>query len=143
MGLITQDQFKAMYPEIAGNKHVPKEEKRGDGSRYGRRHKKGQMNATETEYSLILESRLQAGEIKSWEFEREPLQLVKSMVWLPDFEIIHLDDSKELVDVKVKATVNQTTIAKMKIAKHLFPQHRITMEVKLPKNSGWKRREFK
>lgn len=133
-----------MFPSLGGSRvHKENEpKKRGDGSRYGRRHIDGIMNATETEYSLILESRLQNGEIKSWGFEVEVLQLVTKLKWKPDFTVIHLDGTKELIDTKVRATVNQTTITKMKIAKHMYPQYRIIMETKLPRGAGWKRREF-
>ena len=139
----TPEEVMRQFPQLAGNKHQAREPVTpGDGSRYGRRHVKGVMNKTETEYALILEARHRAGQIQSWEFEPEKLLLTPRCSYLPDFLVIHNDGTREYIDTKVKATVNQTTIVKLKWCRDKWPKHQFTMETKLPKCAGWKRREF-
>lgn len=120
--------------------------KRGDGSRYGKRHVDGEMNQTETEFSLILDGDLRDGKILAWMFEPCKLQLAKKLTYKPDFMIVHLigGQSFEFVDTKGAGPTSDTSIAKIKMAAKLFPWFRFAIEKKQKKSDGggWKRTEY-
>lgn len=119
--------------------------KRGDGSRYGKQHVNGEMNKTETEYSLILNELLSDGKIRAWLFEPMKLQLAKRLTYKPDFMVVHKDFVLEFIDTKGAGPTSDTSIAKIKMAAKTFPWFRFFIEKKQKKDDGggWKRTEYR
>lgn len=117
-------------------------------TRYGRRHKPGEMNATETEFAEILEGRKAAGHIIDWKFEAITLKLADGSRHTLDFTIFHADGSFEFVNVKGGGPIDPNSLTKIKFAAEKFFMFQFTMMQKLSKKaaaeygSAWKRTEF-
>lgn len=59
-------------------------------SAYRKRHKPGEMNKLESEYSAHLETLKKAGLIESYSFECETLKLGPDCRYTPDFRVVRL-----------------------------------------------------
>jgi len=114
------------------------------GARYGRRHTPGEMNKTEERYAGVLQLQKHAGEIIDWHFECHRFKLAADLVYTPDFGVLHVDGSYELIDVKGSGPIDAKSIVKIKAAAEKFHWFRWTMVMEQKKESGGgtKRREF-
>lgn len=63
-------------------------------------HKAGEMNRYESDYSALLETRKQAGEITAYYFERYKLKLGNNCYYTPDFMVVRADGVLEFHEVK-------------------------------------------
>lgn len=115
-----------------------------DASKYGKRHKPGEMNQTETAYAEILQARKLAGEIQDWSFERMTFKLADDTRYTPDFGVMHNDGSQEFVDAKGGGPIDPKSLVKIKCAAEQFWQYQFVIEQKQSKRDGggWVRREF-
>lgn len=77
------------------------------------------MNAWESEYAAILDVRLRAGEIRAWMFEPFRIILAPKTTYLPDFLVIHMDGTPEIVEVKGRQ--REDAMVKFKVAAAMFP----------------------
>lgn len=117
-------------------------------TRYGRRHKPGEMNKTETEYADILEASKLAGEILDWKFEAITLKLADDSRHTLDFTVFHSDGSFEFINVKGGGPIDPNSLTKIKFAAEKFWMFKFSMVQKLSKKaaaeygSAWKRTEF-
>lgn len=117
-------------------------------TKYGKRHKPGEMNQTEAKYAAILEARKLAGEIQTWEFERYTFKLADDTRYTPDFAVLLADGSQEFIDSKGGGPIDPKSLVKVKCAAERFPQFLFVIEQKLSKKdaaaygSEWKRTEF-
>lgn len=111
--------------------------------RYGKRHKPGEMNATEAAYADILETRKRAGEVIDWHFEAATYKLADNTTYKPDFYVV-LPDAIELIDVKGSGPIDAKAIVKIKVAAARFFAYRWVIEQKQTKKNGggWKRTEY-
>ncbi|TXH16513.1 MAG: DUF1064 domain-containing protein [Hyphomicrobiaceae bacterium] len=118
--------------------------KRADGSKYGKRHKPGVMNQTETAYSEILHARQLAGEVLLWAFESVTFKLADRCTYTPDFAVWLADGTMEFVDCKGGGPMDDKSRVKVKVAAEKFPQFVFVIEKRLSKKDGggWKREEF-
>jgi len=114
--------------------------KRGDGSRYGKREVKGQMNKTEAEFALICESRKRNGEIVHWMYHAVTFVLADGLRWTPDFVLLFPDFVQVCVDTKGAGPISDTSLAKIKMAAKTF--FWITFVIEQKKKDGWHRRVF-
>lgn len=128
-------------PPIGGHK---KAVAKHDGSKYGKRHVKGQMNRTEAEYADRLEQRRLEGDILAWWFERMTLTLAERCTFTPDFTVIRADHTVELVDVKGGGPIDPKSVVKVKVAAQEFWPFWFVVEQKQSKKLGghWKRIEY-
>lgn len=117
---------------------------RPDASKYGKRHKPGVMNQTETAYANQLETRKLAGEIVGWRFESTTFKLADDTRYTPDFEILFADGSKEYVDAKGGGPIDPKSLVKIKCAAEKWFEYRFAIEQKQSKKLGgnWKRTEY-
>jgi hypothetical protein len=121
---------------------------RGDSTKYGKRHKPGVMNRTETAYAEILQARKIAGEIIEWHFEAVTFKLADDTRYTPDFGVLLANGEQEFVDTKGGGPIDPTSLVKIKCAAEKFPQFRFAIEQKLArKNIGadgkeWRRVEY-
>ena len=117
---------------------------RSDNTRYGKRHKPGVMNQTETAFASILEQRRAIGEVISWEFEAMTFKLAIDCRYTPDFAIWLADGSMEFVDVKGSGPMDEKSRVKAKVAAEKFPQFVFVIEQRQAKKlgGGWKREVF-
>lgn len=115
-----------------------------DKSKYGKRHKPGEMNATESAYAEQLQVRKLAGEIIDWCFERITLKLADNTRYTPDFVVWLADETMEFVDTKPHRVIDPKSLVKVKVAAEQFCWARFVFEERLPKKlgGGWKRTEF-
>ena len=103
--------------------------------RYGVKKTAGKMTKTEAAFALILEARKEAGEILAWGYEDTSLRIVdasdtqKSANYRPDFRIVHEDHSTEYVEVKRKATMNEASTLRLKMAASKFWPSKFTMAI--------------
>lgn len=116
----------------------------GDRSKYGKRHKPGEMNQTEAAYAEGLEGRKLNGEIVSWEFEAVTFKLADGCRYTPDFAVYFPDGTMEFVDAKGGGPIDPKSLVKAKCAAAKFPQFQFVVEQKLAKKrgGGWKRTEY-
>lgn len=91
-----------------------------DNTKYGRRHKPGVMNGTETKYADMLQARKLAGEIIDWMFEAVTFKLAADTRYTPDFMIAHTDGTIEFVDVKGGGPMDDKSRVKVKVAAEKF-----------------------
>lgn len=114
------------------------------GARYGRRHTPGEMNKTEERYAAILQLRKHAGEIIDWHFEGHTFKLAADLRYTPDFGVLHVDGTYELIDVKGSGPIDDKSIVKIKAAAEKFHWFLWTMVIEQKKENGGgtKRREF-
>jgi len=61
-----------------------------------------EMNRAEAAYAALLEARVRAGEIESYEFERVKFRIGSRCWYTPDFEVRHYDGRTEIHEVKVR-----------------------------------------
>ena len=117
---------------------------RKDAGKYGKRHKPGEMNQTESEYAGILQVRKIRGEIQEWRFESTTLRLADRTTYTPDFEILHNDGSKEFVDVKGGGPISDTSKVKIKCCAERFWEFSFSIQQKMSKKNGghWQRTEY-
>lgn len=110
----------------------------------GRRHKPGEMNGTEARYADELELAKLSGKILEWRFESMTFVLAERCRYTPDFMILHLDGSVELVDVKGGGPVADDALVKIKCAAEKFYEYQWTMtQARSKKNGGgWSSRSF-
>lgn len=116
----------------------------GDRSKYGKRHKPGEMNKTEGEYAAMLEARKIAGEIIEWSFETITLKLADNTRYTPDFVVVRADGVMELIDVKGGGPIDPKAIVKIKVAAERFWMFAFAIEQKQAKKNGggWKRTDY-
>lgn len=91
-----------------------------DNTKYGKRHKPGVMNKTESQYADMLQARKLAGEIIDWMFEAMTFKLAADTRYTPDFVIMHLDGTIECVDVKGGGPMDASSRVKVKVAAEKF-----------------------
>jgi len=117
---------------------------RSDNTRYGKRHKPGVMNQTETAFASILEQRKALGEVINWEFEAMTFKLAAQCSFTPDFMIWLKDGTMEFVDVKGSGPIDDKSIVKIKAAADKFPMFVFVQEKRQAKRDGggFVRREF-
>jgi len=117
---------------------------RTDRSKYGKRHKPGVMNRTESEYAVLLQLRQDVGEVITWHFEPVTFKLATLCTYTPDFGVVLADGTYEMVDAKGGGPIDDKSIVKIKVAAEKFWMFRFVMEKKLAKKhgGGWERREF-
>jgi len=122
----------------------PKRFMRSDNTRYGKRHKPGVMNQTETAFADLLQARKLAGEIIDFQFEAITFKLADGCRYTPDFAIWLADGSMELVDCKGAGPVDDKSRVKVKVAAEKFPMFLFVIEQRQAKKlgGGWKREEF-
>jgi hypothetical protein len=117
---------------------------RRDTSKYGKRHKPGEMNQTESAYAELLQVRKLAGEIVEWWFEGITFKLADDLRYTPDFAVQLADGSMEFIDCKGAGPIDPKSLVKIKAAAEKFFQFQFVIEKKQPKNSGggWVRTNF-
>jgi hypothetical protein len=122
----------------------PKRFMRSDNTRYGKRHKPGVMNQTESLFASILEQRKAAGEVIRWEFESMTFKIAADCRYTPDFSVWLADGSMEFVDCKGAGPVDEKSRVKAKFAAEKFPQFVFVIEQRQTKKlgGGWKREVF-
>ncbi len=85
----------------------------------------GTMNQTEEQYSQVLQSRLDAGEIIRWDYERITFTLshsrpgVKGQRYTPDFCVMLPDGTLEFHEIK--GFRDEKNMNKLKTAGEMFP----------------------
>lgn len=116
----------------------------GDRSKYGKRHKPGVMNDTESKYADELQIRKLAGEIIDWHFESTTLKLADDCRYTPDFCVLHSDLTIEFVDAKGGGPMDEKSCVKVKCAAEKFWWFRFTIVKRRTKKDGggWTREEF-
>jgi len=117
---------------------------RSDTTKYGKRHRPGEMNQTEAAYAEMLQGRLLAGEIIRWSFETQTFKLADNCRYTPDFAIWLADGTKEFVDVKGGGPIDDKSRVKVKVAAKEFPEYTFVIEQRLAKKhgGGWRREVF-
>ena len=115
-----------------------------DRTRYGKRHKPGEMNQTEAAYAELLEAERLAGQVLWWRFEAVTLKLADDSRWTPDFAVLYSDLSMEFVDCKGGGPIDPNSMTKIKFAADKFPMFGFAQEKKRAKKDGggFERREF-
>ncbi|MGD9636845.1 MAG: hypothetical protein AB7U97_26415 [Pirellulales bacterium] len=136
-GLVRSDSLATSpaAPVAAGKVKAKRE------TRYGKRHRAGEMNGTEAKYAELLSGRKLAGEIVDWMFEPMTFRLADRSRYTPDFMILHNDTSIELVNVKGGGPIDPNSLTKHKVAAEKFSMFRWTIE-QLKRGEGWVRTEF-
>lgn len=116
----------------------------GDRTKYGKRHKPGEMNGTEKKYAAILEARRLAGEIQKWDFEAVTFKLADDCRYTPDFSVLMADDTLEFIDAKGGGPIDPKSLVKIRCAAEKFPYFKFVIEQALSKKNGggWKRTEY-
>jgi hypothetical protein len=117
---------------------------RTDASKYGKRHKPGVMNGTESAYAEILQSRKLAGEIIDWQFEAMTFKLADDTRYTPDFLVLWEGGMMDFVDAKGGGPIDPKSLVKIKCAAEKFWMFRFVIEQKQAKKNGggWKRIEY-
>jgi hypothetical protein len=107
-----------------------------DNSKYGKRHKPGEMNQTESVYAEMLQARKLAGEVIDWQFEALKFRLADLCFYTPDFSVFLSDGTFEFVDAKGGGPMDDKSIVKVKVAAERFPYFRFVIEKRLPRKLG-------
>jgi hypothetical protein len=117
---------------------------RKDASKYGKRHKPGQMNQTEAAYAALLNQRVATGEVIDWQFEAVTFKLAEDTRYTPDFSVLFEDGSMEFVDAKGGGPIDPKSLVKIKCAAERFFAFRFVIEKRQAKKDGggWERKEF-
>ncbi len=117
---------------------------RRDNTKYGKRHKPGEMNQTEASYAESLQVRKLASEIIDWQFEAITFKLADGCRYTPDFAVWRHDGTMEFVDCKGGGPIDPKSIVKVKVAAERFPQFDFVIEQKQAKKAGggWKREVY-
>lgn len=113
-------------------------------TKYGRRHKPGEMNRTESAYADLLALKVLNGEVDSWQFEAITFKLAADCRYTPDFAIYHADGTLEFVDVKGGGPMDPKSRVKIKCAADKFPQFSFSIAQCIAKKhgGGWNRETF-
>lgn len=116
----------------------------GDATKYGKRHKPGEMNRTESAYAELLHARQLAGEVLKWEFESMTFKLAPDTRYTPDFAVFLATGEMEFVDAKGGGPMDEKSRVKVKCAAEKFPMFSFVIEQARAKKhgGGWKREEF-
>jgi hypothetical protein len=105
------------------------------------RLKTGQMNKSETAYSVHLEAEKYAGKILWWKFEGVKLRLADNTFYTSDFAVMNADGVIELHEVK--GFWQDDARAKIKIAADLYPFVFKAVKARAKKNGGgWEEEGF-
>lgn len=105
------------------------------------RLKTGQMNGTESAYSLFLEAKKQAGEVVWFKFEAIKLRLADNTFYSADFFI--LNSNMELEVHEVKGFWTDDARVKIKVAADMYPFKFIAVKKAAKKDGGgWSVEEF-
>lgn len=105
------------------------------------RMKTGEMNKTEAEYRLLLESRKIHGEVLWYRFEGMKFRLADNTFYTPDFVVMLADCSLEAHEVKGHWTDDARV--KIKIAQDQYPIRFIAVSKRAKKNGGgWSEEVF-
>lgn len=91
------------------------------------------MNGLEKAYAMVLESRLQAGDILAWAYERVTLKIGNDCRYTPDFCVVANDRIVEMHETK--GFFRDDSKVKIKVAADLFP-FRFFLVQRLPKKKG-------
>lgn len=112
--------------------------------RYGKRHKPGEMNATEAAYAEILQARKLAGEVIEWWFEAVTFKLASDCRFTSDFAVFLADGTMEFVDAKGGGPENEKALVKARMAADKFYMFAFVIEKRTGRKGSyeWKRREF-
>lgn len=108
----------------------------GDKSKYGKRHKPGEMNLTESRFAELLQARKLCGEIIEWMFESTTLKLAEDCRYTPDFLVLHIDCTMEFVDVKGSGPMDEKSRVKVKCAAEKFFCFKFTIAKQRTKKNG-------
>lgn len=105
------------------------------------RLKTGQMNRTEAQYDLLLDSRKQAGEVLWYRFEGVKLRLADNTFYTPDFAVLAADGVMEMHEVK--GHWQDDARVKIKVAADSYPFRFIAVQKQTAKQGGgWKVEAF-
>lgn len=83
------------------------------------KHRPGEMNKIETDYSRVLEKRRLDGEIKLFHYESIKLILAPKLSYTPDFFVLNKNDEGEFHEVK--GHWEEKAWVKFKMAAEKFP----------------------
>ena len=102
----------------------------------------GVMNATEQAFAQHLEMLKRAGEIVSYDFEKETFKLGKSCTYTPDFRVMMPDQT--IVFYEVKGYWLEDAKVKIKVAAEQNRMYRFIAVMKKTKKEGggWSETEF-
>ncbi len=110
----------------------------------GRTAKRGEMNKTEAEYSLLLNAQIDAGEIAAWWFEPFSLRLSwppegQPARYTPDFLILMVDGTTIVVDVKGTGVDSDASLVRIKCAaeQYFLWEFRIVKKRTKKAGGGW------
>lgn len=101
-------------------------------------------SSMESKYYLYLKDELANNRIKSFElqpsYELTPSFIkngkkIRALTYAPDFKIVHLDDSIELIDVKGFAS--QASEIRKKLFDYRYPDIKLTWVSFVKKHGGW------
>lgn len=97
---------------------------------------KPRMNLTEASYGSILEAMKRKGEIRDYGFERLRLRLADNTWYWPDFDVICLDGSVQIHEVK-GGFIREDSWLKIKIAADLYPHWSFWLCQRKRKSEPW------
>lgn len=102
----------------------------------------GVMNASEKDFAQRLEMLKRAGEIVSFDFEKETFKLGKSCTYTPDFRVLMPDGS--IIFYEVKGYWLDDAKVKIKVAAEQNRMYRFIAVMKKTKKEGggWSETEF-
>lgn len=105
------------------------------GKAFRTRREPGKMNGMEKEYSeVVLDKRLEAGEIARWYFEHLTFRLADRTTLTPDFFVITAVGHFEIYETK--GHWEDDARVKFKVAAEMYPWARWFAVTKLPKKEG-------
>lgn len=101
------------------------------------------MNKTEAAYAKLLESRKQAGEIESYQYEALTFRLAAKTSYTPDFFVVRSDGEVEFHEVK-GGFIYPTGWLKFKIAAGMYPMFHWELAQKrtIKQGGGWRHESF-
>lgn len=109
---------------------------RRDATKYGKRHKPGVMNQTESLYAEQLYLRKLTGEVIEWWFEAFTFKLADDCRYTPDFAVLLADGTLEFVDTKGGGPIDPKSLVKIKVAAEKFPMFKFVIERRQAKKNG-------
>lgn len=105
-------------------------------TKWGKRHKPGEMNQTECEYAELLQSNKLAGQIEEWFFEAVTFRIANDCRYTPDFCVYFASGAMEFVDVKGTGPIDEKSTVKIKTCAEKFPMFRFVQAKKRTKKEG-------